>query len=104
MPFTYRELIHTYSNNVEKGYSDIDLTPRQRRLVTIMLNLASNESNTVTAYPPSEDVRNRAVKHLDDILWDARWLALAMVGNGRAAADDDISIAQTRTIEILRNM
>lgn len=100
--YTYRDLIRKYSDDVDKGYADADLTPRQRRLVVVMLNTASNDA--FGYYPPDEADRDAAVKRLNDILWDARPLMYALFERNTGLVDRDISIAAIRTNEILRNM
>ena len=98
--FIYQTLIRTYSDNVEKGYADTDLSPRERRLVAIMLNLASN--GEYANYPPSQEDRNKAIRRLSNIVWDGRWLAYAMVKG--SAAEREFDNALERTNEILQNI
>lgn len=105
--YTYQDLIRKYSADVEQGTADTDLTPRQRRLCMVMLNLASNGWNTTVQYPPRDEVREAAVKQVSDILWDARPLLFATVAQGGKAEDnlaEDITVASGRAIEILRNI
>ena len=59
--YDYQTLIRKYSEDVAAGYADTDLEPRQRRLVAIMLNLASNHAG-YAPYPPSADDRDHTVK------------------------------------------
>ena len=97
---TYQTLIRAYSDNVSKSLADTDLTPRQRSLTATMLNLASNAGYAQCYYPPTDRTRDDVVKHLSDVMWDARWLALAV----SKSADADITVAHERAIEILRNI
>lgn len=99
---TYRDLIHTYSENVSRGLADTDLSPRQRRLVTVMLNLASNTGSASVYYPPTQETRRAVVHHLLDQLHPGRFLALAMSSGPKAQAD--FEAAHERAIAILRGM
>lgn len=98
--YTYRELISKYSDDVNKGYADRDLTPRQRRVCHVMLNIASNATAGYAYYPPSDQTRDDVVKHLQDVVWDGKWLAYAMAPR----SEDDFDTAYSRAIDILRNM
>lgn len=95
---TYRDCIRRYSDLVDRGHADTDLSPRLRRLVVTMLNLASNYGMTYIQYPPADSTRDETVKYLDNILWDARPLMYAVSPSSVEASDD----AQTRVIAILR--
>jgi hypothetical protein len=97
---TYTELIRIYSRSVNDGHSDTDLPARERRLVHVMLNLASNANAGSVAYPPTDETRNAVVRHLSDILWDARALVLA----ASPASDDALSAAHERAVTILHNI
>jgi len=98
--FTYRDLIRTYSRNVAGALYDVDLTPRQRRLVNVLLNLASNAGQASVIYPPSDSTRDATVKHLGDILWEARPLVEAVLPRG----SNDLDIAIERAIQSIRNI
>jgi hypothetical protein len=98
--YTYQDLIRIYSKSVADGVSDTDLSPRERKLTAVLLNLASNTGHANTAYPPTDAVRDAVVKSLGSILWDARPLveaAAPMLG-------DSLDKAITRAIESLRNI
>lgn len=99
---TYRELIRTYSHGVADGWSDTDLSPRQRRLTHVLLNLASNANAAGCDYPPTTAEREATIKHLGLILWDARPLVVAALN--QRAIPDDMDIATERAIEAIRNI
>ena len=97
-PATYGGIIRSYSDNVGKGLADTDLNPRQRRLVAMMLNLASNGAMSVPYASLREDDRDAAVKRLSDLWWDAYWLVVAAAPRVEADAD----AARDRAVAILR--
>jgi hypothetical protein len=101
MAYTYRDLIRLYSAEVSKGDSDRDLNPRERRLVHVMLNVASNDHAAVAPYPPSDAVRNETVRYLSDILWNG---GNALVQAVSPASADAMSAATERAVTILRNL
>jgi hypothetical protein len=100
MAALYRDIIRSYSRTVSTGHSDTDLTPRQRRLVHVLLNLASNDATA--PYPPTDTDRVRAVKRLGEIMWDARPLLDALAPG--KSAQDDVQVALDRAIEVLRSV
>lgn len=104
MPFTYRDLIRSYSANVANGASDGDLNPRERRLTSLLLNLASNDDRAACDYPPSGVVRDAVVRHLSDVLWDAGAVALLTAVSPSSVTSDAYSAALERAITILRNL
>jgi hypothetical protein len=98
--YSYQELIRIYSKSVADGTSDTDLSPKERRLTSVLLNLASNHGMASVAYPPTDKTRDDVVRELGKILWDARPLveaAAPMLG-------DSFDKAITRAIESLRNI
>ena len=95
---TYRDIIRRYSDLVEKGHADTDLLPRQRRLVVVMLNLASSAGMAAVYYPPTDQTRDEVAHHLGDILWDARPLMRAT----STTVDADLDVAAERAVAILR--
>lgn len=97
---TYQQLIRLYSKDVARGSNDPVLTPRQRRLTEVMLNLASNSPAATGPYPPTSTERDNTVKHLNDLLWESR----ALVQAASPASDDDFSVAAELAVTILRNM
>jgi hypothetical protein len=100
MSYTYHDLIRKYSADVMSGHADRDLSPRQRRLTGVLLNLASNYGGAIVNYPPSPETREATVHYLSDIVWDARPLVVATSPN----VDGDFGIALERTLAILRNI
>jgi hypothetical protein len=98
--YTYRDIIRHYSADVAKGSADTDLKPRERRLASVMLNLASNASIAMVYYPPTEPTREIVVHHLSDIVWDARPLVDAC----SPASGDAFQTALDRAIVILRGV
>jgi len=97
---SYRDIIRSYSASVERGAFDADLNPRERRLCTVMLNLASNAGMAVVVYPPTDGTREAAVKHLADIIWDARPLVDAV----SPASSTAFEVAIERALTILRGI
>lgn len=98
---TIRFVILAYSRLVEQGLSDTDLTRRQARLVSRMLNLASNAYGTTYAYAEQRQAGlDAARKHLNDIVWDARVL-IEVYG---VTAGRDLDIAVHRANVILENL
>ncbi len=92
MSLTYQAVIRTYSASVRKGHADPDLTPRQRRMVHVLLNLASNAGIAQNVnYPPDDDARARVRKYLGDIVWDARPLVLAVTSGADADMNEIIT-------------
>ena len=100
--YSYRDLIRKYSADVSQGYADDDLTPRQRRMVAILLNLASNAHWADVPYPPKDDERDATRKYLGQIVWDSGASALVRATSPRAS--DDFSIALDRALTILTNI
>jgi hypothetical protein len=100
--FTYSELIRTYSDRVASGYTDADLNNRQRRIVRIALNVASNAWEANVNYPPTDDVRKAVIKRFTDNAWNAGMRALMYAV--MPSADDDIGVAIERTVTILQEM
>lgn len=98
--YTYQDLIRKYSEDVARGYADTDLTPRQRRLVVAFLNIASNETSTLALYPPSEQTRIDAKRHLGDVLWNAGHLVMAT----SPGAGGDYDTARSLACEILEGI
>jgi hypothetical protein len=99
---TYQSVIRSYSRTVGTGHADADLTPRQRRLTETLLNLASNAPLASVVYPPTDDTRERTIRYLSDVLWNAGASALVVATAPRA--DADYSVAQDRALTILRNI
>jgi hypothetical protein len=99
--YTYRDLIRVYAKGVRGGTNDADLLPKQRRLVEVMLNLASNAPFAGVIYPPTDGTRDEAVKHLGNIAWDARALVDAVLPVGKV---DTFGVSMERAITILRNI
>lgn len=97
---TYRDIIRTYSASVASGHFDTDLNPRERRLCSVMLNLASNAGMAAVVYPPTDGTRDETVKHLANISWDARPLVDACSPASAAAYETAIE----RAIAALRNV
>lgn len=98
--YTYRDIIRHYSADVASGSADTDLKPRERRLCAVMLNLASNAGQTMAYYPPTDQTREDAVRHLANIVWDARPLVDAC----SPASADAFQVAIDRAIVALRGM
>ena len=98
--YTYCELVRKYSADVASGHADTDLSPRERRLTSVMLNLASNASIAGVYYPPTDSTRELVIHHLSDIAWDARPLVTAC----SPASDDAFTAAIERAITILRGI
>jgi len=98
--YTYRDLIRLYSDGVTHGASDTDLNPRERRLVAILLNLASNSGNAAVYYPPTDATRDDVARGLGDIAWHGRPLVLAV----SPASESAFEAAIGRTREILLNI
>jgi hypothetical protein len=99
---TYQSIIRTYARDVRAGSADRDLTPRQRRLVEVLLNTASSSPWATGQYPPSEDDRRRVCQAFGDVQWNGNTRAL-MLAVG-PAADADFTVALELTLEILRNV
>jgi len=99
--YTYRDLIRKYAHDVAAHAADHDLSPRQRRVVEVMLNLASNWGGWAE-YPPSDAARDAVCKYLAEIVWNARPLCEAMVPGDKAGTD--FSTALDRALAILRNI
>lgn len=95
---TYRDIIRSYARTVLAGYSDTDLTARQRKYTGIMLNLTANYGWSGVAYPPSdatrEDTRAQLVKIASG---DLRYLFT----DGENA---DLNIAIERAQSVLANV
>jgi hypothetical protein len=98
--YTYRELIRKYSADIAGGACDRDLTPQQRRLAQVLLNLASNTGFAGVVYPPTDGTRDDVAQYLGRIVWDARPLVDAC----SPAAGDSFSVALARALEILHNI
>ena len=96
---TYLDVLRSYSRTVDTGHSDTDLTGRERRLVAVLLNLASNAGCVV--YPPTDQTRADVAKYLGDIVWNARPLVEAC---GPRALADSFERAHERAVEIIRNV
>jgi hypothetical protein len=97
-PMSYADVIRRYSDMVAKGTADTDLTVRQRRIVSIMLNLSSNVVTHIAYNGLTDADRDIATRKLGDVMWDAIWLMEAVAP--RSA--DDISVARERAVVILR--
>lgn len=97
---TYRDIVRTYSDNVDKGYADTDLTPRERRLVRTMLNIASNAGMASVHYPPTDYTRDDVCQYLGNVLWESRALVQAV----SPASADAFESAAERAIAIIRNV
>ena len=97
---TYQTVIRTYSASMASGHADVDLTPRQRRLTHVLLNLASNAGWACVVYPPTDETRAGVRKALGAIVWDARPLVDAAIGR---PSDRDFDIALGRALEVLTN-
>lgn len=93
------QIIRAYSRGVESKHYDADLTPRQRRLVHVMLNLASNGWAHRT-YAADDNLREDIIRKFTTSIADARWLVIA----ASPASDDDYSVALDRSLDILRNI
>jgi hypothetical protein len=63
-----------------------------------MLNVASNAGAANVYYPPTDATRTDTVRHLSNIMWDARGLMLATAPR----ADGAISDALAHAVAILR--
>jgi hypothetical protein len=100
--FTFQQLIRIYSDNVAKGVSDTDLTPKERRLTQVMLNIASNAGLAVLNYPPQEDEREKIIKRFTDLMWDSS--VSTLISAVSPSSEKAFSNAIQRTVEILRNM
>lgn len=96
--YTYQALIRKYADDVERGTADRDLKPQDRRMLTVMLNLASNTGSANVYYPPTETTRGNVIGYLFDIMHNARFLALA------AAPRANVDAVQSRAVDILRNI
>lgn len=97
---TYQNIIRSYSKTVSTGHSDTDLTPRQRRILHVLLNLASNEYQATVIYPPTDQTRDDVVREWGVKTRDFIFIAQAF----GSAASDDFDKAFSRAIECLRNM
>jgi hypothetical protein len=100
--YTFQDLIRKYSDDVSKGFADPDLTPRERRLTQILLNIASNSGFATVKYPPTEDDRNAVIKRFGDIMWDSA--ARSLVTAASPSSDQAFSNAIDRTVRVIRNM
>ena len=99
--YTYQDLIRKYSDDVDRGLADTDLTARQRRLVVVALNTESNDYRNEVAYPPADGRRDESIRHLADTLWNVRPFLFAVAPR---ALDTDIDVAHNRAVDILRNL
>ena len=99
-PYTYQDLIRKYSADVAKGTFDTDLTPRERRLTAVLLNLASNAPIAQVYYPPIDSTRDIVVQHMADIVWQARPIVEAV----SPAYMTQFECAVDRAISILRGI
>lgn len=100
--FTFQQLIRIYSDNVAKGVSDTDLSPRERRLTQVLLNIASNGYLSDVAYPPTTERREEVIKRFSNLMWDSA--ALSLVTAVSPSSDTAFSNAVSRTLEVLHNM
>lgn len=93
---TTREIIASYSRSVRDGYSDADLSKRQRHYVHVLLNLASND-NAYMIYPPNDDSRLAIIRGMFAKVHDVRWFL-------SSAEESDFDMAAERAREILSNL
>lgn len=94
---TLQWLIRQYANNVLTGTSDADLTPRVRRYCGVALNIASNATQAVVAYPPTDATRDDIVRRLLDRTQDV----MSFLSPAQAT---DFGNGMDRAITILRNI
>jgi hypothetical protein len=99
---TFQSLIRQYAHMVADGHSDTDLSPRQRRMVQVLLNTASNLGWAVVAYPPTDDTRGDIIAEFLRGQRDSNAFALAQAAG--PAVDRDYSLAIERTVNILRGI
>lgn len=100
--FTYRDALRTYSANLRAGSTDLDLSPAERRVCGVMLNIASNHGRADTAYPPTDETRADVARYLGDALWNVG--ASAMLAAYSPAAGKAHTVAHERAVEVLRNI
>ena len=98
--YTYRDLIRKYSADVAHGSADTDLTPRERRLASVLLNLASYAPIASFYYPPTDSTRDLVAQHLAEIIWSARPLVDAV----SPASGDAFERAHERALQVLRGI
>jgi hypothetical protein len=100
---TYRTIVRSYAHIVADGHTDADLKPRERRLVEIMLNTASNATLADQEYATLSDIdRERIVRTFIDGSWNAN--VGAIVAAVSPASRDAFGVAMERTVSILRGI
>ena len=98
MPMLFQELIRMYSQNVNTGNSDTDLTKRQRHYLHVLLNLAGNSGFGITSYAiVTEEDRKKILQSMGKDAENVRWFL-----STSQEADFDAMIS--RAIEIIRNI
>jgi len=100
LPMTYRDLLRIYARNVRNGTCDADLAPRERRLVEVMLNLASNTGHANFPYPPTAGRREDVAQYFGEIIWNSSPLVDACSSASSKAFDR----AAERALEVIRNI
>ncbi len=105
---TYQDVIRSYSRSARDGYSDADLTARERRILHVLLNVASNSGHAATTfYPPMDNVRDTVIKRLQDGLWDFHIRAIVEAASpamARADGSREWDRAVERALTILQNV
>jgi hypothetical protein len=94
---TFRKLIQMYSQGVNSGYNDTDLTKRQRQYLHVLLNLAGNNYVGEVSYPPSDDVRRIIIQSMGNDASNVRWFL-------NPAQEQDFDAMISRAIETLRSI
>lgn len=94
----FQELIRMYSQNVNTGHSDTDLSKRRRRYLHVLLNLAGNHWEGRIPYATiTEDVRKTIIQAMGKDAENVRWFL-------NPAQESDFDYTTHRAIEILRNI
>lgn len=100
---TFRTLIRQYSNGVQSGAYDPDLSRQERKFVVLLLNTASNHFAADTAYQTLyPEQREAVVRGLIDGQWEANVAFLLEAASTSARTAYGTALA--RAVDILKGI
>ena len=95
---TFRKLIKMYSQSVNTGQFDNDLTKRQRHYLHVLLNLASNNYMGEIAYGSVTDtLRQNICKGMGKDAENVRWFL-------NDKQERDFYFTLSRAVQIIKNI